>query len=122
MTESDSDLRYRDDFEMMTSNVYNDTGTLNYVANSYHAFGNDGSINEGGNIDTLPTNTALSDLVGPLSASTVLNAMQSSLGSDHLPVVADYTIAIPEPATASLLLAAGAILACRRNRRGGKAA
>jgi hypothetical protein len=122
MTESDSDLRYRDDFEMMTSNVYNDTGTLNYVANSYHAFGNDGSINEGGNIDTLPTNTALSDLVGPLSASTVLNAMQSSLGSDHLPVVADYTIAIPEPATASLLLAAGAILACRRNRRAGNAA
>jgi exonuclease III len=123
MTESDSDLRYRDDLQLMTSNIYNDTtGNLDYVANSYHAFGNDGSINEGQNIDSLPTNTALSDLVGPLTASTVLNAMQTSLGSDHLPVVADYTIAVPEPASAALLAGMAGLLMCRRNRRVGKSA
>jgi autotransporter-associated beta strand protein len=96
MTEKDTELEYRDDIQMMTSNVYNDTpGTLNYIANSYHAFGNNGTTNYEGNIDN-GTNTALNDINGhgPLTSSQVLGAMQASLGSDHLPVVADYDIVL----------------------------
>jgi autotransporter-associated beta strand protein len=98
MTESDSALEYRDDLETMTGNVYNDAaGTLNYISGSYHAFGNNGTTPEDGNTDSPSTNTSLNDIVGygPLSTTTVFNAMQKNLGSDHLPVVADYSLALP---------------------------
>jgi autotransporter-associated beta strand protein len=103
LTESDDDLRYRDDLQTMTANVYNDTpGNLDFISGSYHAFGNNGSTAVFGNIDS-PTsnpsanNSALNDIIGygPLSPNTVLNAMNDTLGSDHLPVVADYSIALP---------------------------
>jgi Endonuclease/Exonuclease/phosphatase family len=96
MTESDTDLRYRDDLQTMTSNVYTGAvGDLDYLANSYHAFGNNGTTNEGGNINST-SNTSLNDIIGngPLTPSQVLSAMNSSLGSDHLPVAADYTITL----------------------------
>jgi endonuclease/exonuclease/phosphatase family metal-dependent hydrolase len=118
MTESDNDLRYRDDLQLMTSNIYTDTpGNLDYVANSYHAFGNNGSTAEGGNIDS-GGNTALNDIegYGSLTPSEVLAAMNNTIGSDHLPVVADYTIAIPEPATGALILGAIGWILCARRR------
>jgi autotransporter-associated beta strand protein len=97
MTESDKNLEYRDDLETMTGNVYNDaTGNLDYISGSYHAFGNNGTTPEDGNTDSPSTNTSLNDIVGngPLTPTTVLGAMNKSLGSDHLPVVADYSLAL----------------------------
>jgi autotransporter-associated beta strand protein len=97
MTESDKNLEYRDDLETMTGNVYNDaTGNLDYISGSYHAFGNNGTTPEDGNTDSPSTNTSLNDIVGngPLTPTAVLGAMNKSLGSDHLPVVSDYSLAL----------------------------
>jgi endonuclease/exonuclease/phosphatase family metal-dependent hydrolase len=117
LTDSDAVLQYRDDIQFMTSNVYGDaTGALDYIAGSAHAFGNNGSIAEGGNINST-SNTALNDMIGALSASEVLSAMNGSLGSDHLPVVADYQVTVvPEPGSASILILASAMLLRRRHR------
>jgi autotransporter-associated beta strand protein len=96
MTESDNDLRYRDDLQLMTNNVFSDAaGTLDYIANSYHAFGNNGGTAVFGNVNS-GSNTALNDIVGngSLTPSQVLAAMNNSTGSDHLPVVADYGITV----------------------------
>ena len=93
MTDSCLHLYYRDDIQFMTSNVYNGTpGSLSYIPGSAHAFGNNGSIAEGGNVNTPGTNSALNDMVGPLTPTQVLAALNGSVGSDHLPVVADYQI------------------------------
>jgi autotransporter-associated beta strand protein len=111
MTESNDNLRYRDDLEIMTANILSGTANgLSYINNSYHAFGNNGSTAVHGNVDSPPTNnpdgsptntnnTALNDIYGhgPLSIATVFNSMQGSLGSDHLPVVADYSAVVATP-------------------------
>ncbi len=94
MTEKDTDLEYRDDMQIMTGNVCNDSpGTLDYINNSLHAFGNNGSTAEGGSVNST-SNTALNDIIGngSLTPSEVYAAMNPSTGSDHLPVVADYSI------------------------------
>ncbi len=105
MTESDNDLRYRDDLITMTGNVYTGTaGVLNLITKSYHAFGNDGSTGVYGNISG---NSSLNDIVGnsypgvaTLTTSQVFSAMNPSTGSDHLPVVADFSQVIPQSAEA----------------------
>ncbi len=96
-TESDISLSYRDDLQLMTGNVYNGTsGSINYITNSFHAFGNNGTTKEGKATNNT-SNTALNDLNnvsrGTLTSATVLAVMNSSIGSDHLPAVADYTVA-----------------------------
>ena len=94
MTEKDTDLEYRDDLQTMTGNVFTDSpGTLDYIANSLHAFGNNGNTAEGGSVNST-SNTALNDIIGngPLTPSEVYAAMNPNTGSDHLPVVADYSI------------------------------
>jgi hypothetical protein len=94
LTESDTKLEYRDDLQVMTANVYNDsTGTLDYVQGSFHAFGNNGTTSYEGNTNS-GANTSLNDIVGngSLTTAQVFAAMNKSIGSDHLPVVADYTI------------------------------
>ena len=99
----------------MTQSTYNDTAAtgLDYIANSFHTFGNNGTYGQGA-----PTNaniTALNDLQGPLTKSAVESALTTA--SDHLPVVADYTIAaVPEPASLGLLVF-GSLLAIHRRRR-----
>jgi autotransporter-associated beta strand protein len=96
MTETDADLRFRDDLQLVTSNVLNDaTGSLDYIANSLHAFGNNGNTAVFGNVNST-SNTALNDIIGhgSLTTSQVLAAMNKTTGSDHLPVVADYSIGI----------------------------
>jgi hypothetical protein len=118
MSETDTDLRYRDDIQFVTSNVLNDTGTLNYVANSEHVFSNNGSVDEGGSVNS-ESNTALNDIEGhgPLTPAEVYAAENPDSGSDHLPVVADYTVAVPEPSTGILLvLGSMGLLAGRRRR------
>lgn len=91
MTCSCTNLRYRDDFQIVTQNVLNGTGSLKYVAGSYHAFGNNGSVAVNGSVGS-PSNTALPGLA---NRSAVLSALTTA--SDHLPVVADYTVGVNPP-------------------------
>jgi hypothetical protein len=62
-SESATDLRYRDDYQLMTSNVLNDTGAINYVGGTLNNFGNNGTTASEGNVDSPSTtggsNTAL---------------------------------------------------------------
>jgi hypothetical protein len=128
LSESATDLRYRDDLQLMTSNVYNGTvGSLSYVNGTFdgltdgsmHAFGNNGTTPVEGNVDS-GSNTAFSgdlyeDGSSFISASSLYEDLTTA--SDHLPVVADYTIAIPEPTSLSLAMLAGAGLLLRPKRR-----
>jgi endonuclease/exonuclease/phosphatase family metal-dependent hydrolase len=100
------DLEYRDDYELMTSNVLNDIGALGYVSGSLQIFGNNGTTAENGKTNA-SGNTSLSDLS---DASMILNDLMQPYGSDHMPVEADYQVQVsplPEPS-----LAVGAILLC----------
>src|SRR5262249_43821782 len=71
------------DFEMITAGLLDGTG-LEYLAGSYHPFGNNGTMPFKGNIND-PSNTALPDLPNRID---VLNLMTTV--TDHIPVVADY--------------------------------
>ena len=117
-TESSTDLRYRDDYQLMTQNVLNGTGAIDYVTSSLEAFGNngetpvDGSVNSASNTDLAYMTTA--NGYSP-TQSQILSALTTA--SDHLPNVADYTFtAVPEP-TSAAAIAAGAALLIRRRRR-----
>lgn len=85
---------------VLQSNELTDGVGLEFVANTYHTFGNNGSVAVNGNINdskstalpTLPNRTTLLDLL-----TTV---------SDHLPVVADYQVLVPP--TASIQINDGA--------------
>jgi hypothetical protein len=71
------------------SNEVNGDGLgLRYVSGSYRAFGNNGSVGLNGDIDS-GSNTALAGLA---NRSTVLGLLGTV--SDHLPVVADYTVPV----------------------------
>ena len=100
LTEEDYELRYRDDLQLCTTNVfYNQPGGLCLVTNTYHAFGNNGSLAYGSSVNN-GANTALADIPAgaPISAAQLLLDLTGA--SDHLPVVADYTIPIVPPAAA----------------------
>jgi hypothetical protein len=79
------------------------------ATNTYHAFGNNGSLTYGASV-TASTNTALA---GDLAPGAPITAEQLYLdltnASDHLPVVADYTItvAVPPVALGSGVLSGG---------------
>ena len=93
LTESSTSLRYRDDIQFMSANVYSPGGVgLHYVAGSERPFGNNGTTSIGGSTNA-SKNTSLNTLQGPISASTALSALTT--GSDHLPVVADYLVTTP---------------------------
>jgi hypothetical protein len=98
LTEEDYELRYRDDLQIMTSNVYYGVpGGLCLASNTYHAFGNNGSLTYGAPV-TAGTNTALAGNLpagAPLSAAMIYRDLTNA--SDHLPVVADYTIPVSVP-------------------------
>jgi endonuclease/exonuclease/phosphatase family metal-dependent hydrolase len=94
-TESAMSLRYRDDLELMTSNVlYSVPGGLALVPGTYHAFGNNGTTPYSASVNS-GSNTSLTNLMAgaPISASTLLQDLTNA--SDHLPVVADFTIPVP---------------------------
>jgi hypothetical protein len=106
LSEEDYELRYRDDLQVMTSNVYfRVTGGMRYVPGTYHSFANNGTTAWGNSVD-LTGNTALNDLdtvktnATGLTASSVLLDLTDA--SDHLPIVSDYTIPIPAPVIASI--------------------
>lgn len=111
LTEEDYDLRYRDDLQLCTSNIFfNIPGGLCLVTNTYHGFGNNGSLAYGSSV-TASGNTALNDLVpgAPISASQLFLDLTGA--SDHLPVVADYTIPVVAPVAAFTLTPTSAALA-----------
>ncbi|HTS16291.1 MAG TPA: PKD domain-containing protein [Verrucomicrobiae bacterium] len=98
LSEESYERRYRDDFQVMTSNVYYDVaGGLQYVQGSYHLFGNNGSFTWGNSVN-VAGNTALNDLdpvltnLYKLTAAVLLEDLTGA--SDHLPTVADYTIPV----------------------------
>ena len=94
VTESATGIEYRDDIQFMTADVYNGAASaaLRYVPGSYRAFGNNGTVNLGKSVNQT-ANTALANLTGPFTASETLSALTTA--SDHLPLVADYTVATP---------------------------
>jgi hypothetical protein len=101
-TEKSTELEFRDDLQLITTNIYYGTGLgLKLVPGTYHTFANNGaipyrsSVNAGGN-------TSLSNLVAgaPISASQLYLDLTDA--SDHLPVVADYTVPVPAPMITSL--------------------
>jgi endonuclease/exonuclease/phosphatase family metal-dependent hydrolase len=95
-SDSDTDLRYRDDYELMTSNILNGTGAINYVANSLQSVGNNGTISSGGSVNNA-NNTDFSYMTAAAGYSPTGAQLLSALttASDHLPVVADYTFTLP---------------------------
>ncbi len=121
MTDSTSALRGRTDIQFMSQDVYDGTSSagLQYITGSYHAFGNNGTTGLSKSTD-LPTNTSLNNLVGPITSAEALRALTTA--SDHLPVVADYLIVVPEPGTLLLFgIGSGVVLlAWRRRERNAK--
>ncbi len=104
LTEHSYDLEYRDDLQVMTTNVYYGAdGGLEYVPGTYHAFGNDGTTPYLGTISSR-ANTSLNNRL-VTNAPAFISASQLYLdltdASDHLPVVADYTIPLPAPVISS---------------------
>jgi PKD repeat protein len=100
-TEDDFSLHYRDDLQVCTTNVYYGApGGLALVANTYHAFANNGTTAYEGNV-TNGTDTALNSDLVPGSPIGALQLLTNIVGaSDHLPVVADYTIPVNQPGAA----------------------
>ncbi len=94
LTEASTALRYRDDIQFLSPDVYGGTApaALRYVPNSFRAFGNDANTKYGQTVNT-SANKSLNNLQGPITASQALPALTTA--SDHLPVVVDYVVATP---------------------------
>lgn len=90
-TESANSLHYRDDIQFISASVFNRqlAGGLAYIDGSYRVFGNNGTAGYRRSVN-LASNTALDNLRGPLTAAATLSALTTA--SDHLPVVADYSV------------------------------
>ncbi len=93
LSDATDSLDYRDDIQFMSAAVYRSTNAagLRYVAGSETVFGNNGSVALHKAVDAA-TNTALDGLQGPITPATARAALVTA--SDHLPVVADYTVDI----------------------------
>ncbi len=102
------DLRYRDDLQVMTTNVYYSApGGLQYVPGTYHAFANNGGMKWGGNVSTNSDTALNNDLAtnGPAFINATQLYIDLTGASDHLPVVADYTVPMPAPGIGNISLA-----------------
>lgn len=86
---SGSGMNDRFDIQFASGEFYDGVG-LEYVSNSYHVFGNNGTHTLGGSIKS-----------GTGASSAVLDALAGTAtipsASDHLPVVADYQILVSTP-------------------------
>jgi hypothetical protein len=94
-SDSSTDLSYRDDYELPTMNILGGTGAINYISGTLHSFGNNGTTPSGGSVNSGSNTSLNSDLVqdgGALISASTLYA-DLTTASDHLPVVADYSIA-----------------------------
>jgi endonuclease/exonuclease/phosphatase family metal-dependent hydrolase len=94
MSWASTGIRYRDDIQFVSSNVASNAAVagLHYINSSCRVFGNNGSVAIGGSVNS-QSNTALNDLVGPISPASVRSALTTA--SDHLPIVADYLVITP---------------------------
>lgn len=104
MTEHSYDLEYRDDLQLMTTNIYYGAPSgFQYVPGTYHTFGNNGTTAYYANVAN-GTDTALNNLVtnGPtfINATNIYHDLTNA--SDHLPVVADYAVPVPSPVLAGV--------------------
>jgi PKD domain len=98
-TESVRSLHFRDDFQIMSSNVYyGASGGLAYVPGTYHTYGNNSTTPEFSSVITSANNSLNTNLM----ASPYISAAQCYTNlygaSDHYPVVADYTLPLSPPA------------------------
>jgi PKD repeat protein len=97
-TEEDFSLHYRDDYQLSTTNVF--SGNSNGLAvntNTYHGFGNNGTVGYEESV-TDGTDTALNTDLAPGSPISASQLYQDILGaSDHYPVVADYVVPVVQP-------------------------
>jgi hypothetical protein len=97
LTEHSYELEYRDDLQVMTTNVYYGTGSgFKYIPGTYHAFGNNGTTAYYGSVNS-GSDTALTNLMASAAISAAQLFLDLTNASDHLPVVADYTVPIPAP-------------------------
>ncbi len=107
-TDSATYLEYRDDYQMMTTNVYSGTpGGLQLKPGTYHSFGNNGTVFYGNSVNN-GFDTALNNNLstnGPVFISAAQLYVDLTGASDHLPVVADYTIPLPAPVISGVSLA-----------------
>jgi hypothetical protein len=108
LTESATFLEYRDDYHMMTTNVYYGApGGLKLISGTYHTFGNNGTTPYLGTVNS-GANTSLNNRLvtnGPVFISAAQLYLDLTNASDHLPVVADYTIPLPAPVIAGFNIA-----------------
>jgi hypothetical protein len=108
LTESADFLQYRDDYQMMTTNIFYGTGGgLALVPGTYHPFGNNGTTAYFGSVTDAGNSALDNHLVtnGPVFISAAQLYTDLINASDHLPVVADYTIPVPAPRITSFSLA-----------------
>ncbi len=122
-TQSSTSLRYRDDYQLMTQNIFDGTGSLTYVPGSLRAFGNNGTTFPGGNTNQL-SNTAFSYMTAAAGYSPTGSQLLQALttASDHLPNIAEYYypyVVVPEPAGFGVVVFAGLSL-MRRVRPAGR--
>lgn len=107
-TFSPTAIHYRDDYQMMTTNVYfGNSGGLALVPGTYHVFGNNGSTPYLGSVNS-GSNTSLNNRLatnGPVFISAAQLYLDLTSASDHLPMVADYTMPVPAPVIASVSVA-----------------
>jgi hypothetical protein len=108
LSEHSFELEYRDDLQVMTTNVYSDTPSgLCYLPGTCHAFGNNGMTAYYGSVN-FGANTSLNNRL-VTNAPVFISAMQLYLdltnASDHLPVVADYNIPLSAPVITGISLA-----------------
>jgi hypothetical protein len=99
LSEESYERRYRDDLQVMTSNVYYDVaGGLQYVPGLVSRVRQQRLVHLGNSVN-IAGNTALNDLDPNLTKATGLTAavlLEDLTGaSDHLPIVADYTVLVP---------------------------
>ncbi|HUJ72956.1 MAG TPA: PKD domain-containing protein, partial [Verrucomicrobiae bacterium] len=97
LTESATSLSARFDYHMMTSNVlYGVAGGLAYVPGTYHAFGNNGTTRYRSSVNNGSDTALNSDLTTNVTGITATQLYKYlTTATDHLPIVADYTIPVP---------------------------
>jgi hypothetical protein len=108
LTELSYKLQYRDDLQLMTTNVYYSApGGLKYVPGTYHVFGNNGTTSYSNTVNSAANSALNNRLVtnGPVFISAAQLYLDLTSASDHLPVVADYTIPVPAPLLTGISLA-----------------
>jgi endonuclease/exonuclease/phosphatase family metal-dependent hydrolase len=114
--QSTAGMQFRDDMLLDSPGVQSGNA-IQYLTNSFVNFGNTNTHTYGSAITTGSAATFAAELSGysTAQASTVLT--QLAQASDHLPVVADYTVTpVPEPSSLALVgVVVVGLVAHRRN-------